>query len=156
MVKLFYMIRQFIETDLPRLLLIEEMAQISPWTEETFRQCFQLGAHYWVIEEQGQVVGFIIMMMQLGEGHILNVCVHPDAQHRGLGHQLVSHVLKIAKLKGIGIAFLEVRRSNLSAISLYKKLGFVEMGERKDYYATKKGREDAILYAKDLGVDETL
>ena len=156
MVKLFYMIRLLSETDLPELILIEQLTQLAPWSEDTFTQCFKLGSRGWVIEHDNRSIGFVILMQQMGECHILNICIHPDYQHQGFGQQLLVYVLKAAKEKNAGIAYLEVRRSNQHAISLYKKMGFVEIGDRKDYYPAKKGREDAILYAKDLGVDDEL
>lgn len=52
--------------------------------------------------------------------------------------------------KKIGIVFLEVRRSNKPAILLYQKLDFIQIGERKNYYSCESGREDALVFAKDL------
>jgi ribosomal-protein-alanine N-acetyltransferase len=145
-------IQQLYEKDVPQLVLIEEAAYTAPWSEETFKRCFSLGYHLWGLEYADHLVGYIVYAIQVGECHILNLCVHPEHQKQGFGRQLMLHVLTLAKKNGAGIAFLEVRRSNIQAISLYKKMGFIQVAERKGYYPHENGREDAIIFAKDLGV----
>jgi ribosomal-protein-alanine N-acetyltransferase len=147
-------IHKLTETDLSQLILIEELAHISPWTEEVFRRCFASKHHVFGVKEAENLVGFVIYSMQVGECHILNLCVHPTYQKQGFGLALMTHALKVAKEQGAGIAFLEVRRSNAHALLLYKKMGFVQIAERKGYYAEDKNKkaEDALIFAKDLGV----
>jgi len=59
-------------------------------------------------------------------------------------------LLSIAKARKADTAFLEVRPTNARAISLYFSEGFNEIGNRRDYYPAKFGREDAIILAKAL------
>ena len=87
-----------------------------------------------------------------GECHLLNICVHPDYQRRGLGSALVSFLLDRARRMGARVALLEVRVSNAAGYRLYVKLGFDEIGVRKHYYPARHGREDAIILARDLTV----
>jgi ribosomal-protein-alanine N-acetyltransferase len=148
--------RLFSKNDLPQLITLENLTQQFPWKEDAFTQCFNSDYLGWVLEQDDQTIGFIILTFKIGECHILNLAIHPNFQRRGLGNHLLLATLKTIKQKGANIAFLEVRRSNLSAIALYHKLGFVEIGVRKGYYPAHKNREDAIVYAKDLSVDETL
>lgn len=145
--------RLLAESDLSQLALIEERTQAFPWTEDTFKQCFNSGYRGWVLEQDNKVIGFIIVTLQMDECHILNIAIHPDYQRRGLGYQLLADVLALLKEKAVRAVYLEVRSSNLPAISLYHKLGFVEVTVRKNYYPSKKGREDAIVLAKDLRVE---
>ncbi len=140
------------ETDLSRMLIIEEAAHLTPWTEEIFQRCFRAGYFTWGAELSENLIGFVMYSNQAGECHILNLCVHPAYQSRGYGGQLLTHALEDAKQKRASIAFLEVRRSNERAISLYHKMGFVEVGVRKAYYPATEGREDAILLAKELSL----
>jgi ribosomal protein S18 acetylase RimI-like enzyme len=49
-----------------------------------------------------------------------------------------------------GIVFLEVRSSNKTAFHIYHRLGFNEIGIRKNYYPSEKGREDAIVLELEL------
>jgi [ribosomal protein S18]-alanine N-acetyltransferase len=146
------MLRILHETDLPQLLVIEKLTQKQPCPAETSRPCWQAGYSGWVVEQEDKVLGFILATLHVGETHILNLCIHPDFQRRGYGRQLLVHLLDVAKEKGNGVAFLEVRRSNLGAIELYKNEGFVRIGERKNYYPSQQGREDALIFAKDLRV----
>lgn len=148
------MLRSLSKLDLPQVLNIEILTQIAPWSAETFERCLEAGFRGWVIEQNERILGFIIVSFQSGESHILNLCVHPDYQCKGHGQQLIEEALFRAKAQKMSTAFLEVRRSNYKAIALYEKMGFVQIGERKQYYPALNGREDALMFAKDLGVDE--
>jgi ribosomal-protein-alanine N-acetyltransferase len=87
------------------------------------------------------------MSVAAGECHILNLCVHPQAQGNGLGKKLLTKLLLVARKHHADTAFLEVRPSNKIAITLYSNSGFNEVGMRRNYYPAKHGREDAIIMA---------
>ncbi len=146
------MLRHVRANDLPRLMVIEIATQVFPWSEDVFIQCMQPGYVGWVLEQEEKIIGFVFVSLLADECHILNLCVAPDYQHQGFGRQLLVHALQEVSNEGAGIAYLEVRRSNQHALALYKKLGFRSVGERKGYYRTKNGNEDALVLAKDLGV----
>lgn len=143
-------IRRIIQADLDNILVIEQSAHIAPWTRETFKACFQAKCIAFGIEEEKHLLGFIISTQHTDECHILNLCVSRERQHQGIGTKLLQHALWHAKITGAGIAYLEVRRSNSRAISLYKKMHFQVIGERKNYYPTVNGQEDALVLAKNL------
>lgn len=144
------MLRELKKSDLNAVLPIEETAHISPWSRETFETCFRSGCKGWLIENDGRVLAFIVVSLHADECHILNLCVARDAQRQGLGRELLQHALHYAKGIGITIAYLEVRRSNTRAITLYRQQHFQLIGERKNYYATVNGHEDALIFAKNL------
>ncbi len=145
------MLRLLEERDLARLCEIEQIVQHSPWTEATFKQCLKSGAIGFVTEYNKQVTGFIILSLSLPEeGHILNFGVAAEHQNKGIGTRLLQHALSYAIKKSAQIVWLEVRRSNQKAISLYEKIGFSEVSLRKNYYPHQDGREDAIIYAISL------
>ena len=147
------MLHALTESDIPALVIIEDMTQKSaPWSAETFKQCMTIGSLGWVIEDQHKIIGFVLLLLKAGEGHILNIAVHPDYQRRGYGQQLFNKVISVACEEKVTILFLEVRASNLSAIALYKKMGFNQIGMRKGYYVHSEGREDALVLAKDLSL----
>ena len=147
------MLRELIETDLPQVLVIEQATQNAPWTQETFERCFNMGYRGWVIVQENKLLGFVIVSFVMGECHILNLCVHPECQRQGLGRELLSHALHTSKQMGAGMAYLEVRLSNKPAIGLCHWAGFVQIGHRKGYYPHPTGREDALVFAKDLTVE---
>ncbi|NJL62783.1 MAG: ribosomal protein S18-alanine N-acetyltransferase [Methylacidiphilales bacterium] len=79
----------------------------------------------------------------LEEAHITILAVHPQYQHQGMGQALLFSLLKTAYDRGLERATLEVRASNLSAITLYQKFGFKTAGRRRRYY--KDNDEDALI-----------
>ncbi len=145
------MLRPATPDDIPQLCEIEIATQIAPWAAETFDKCFQAESQGWVItQSEDKIIGFILVLLQMGECHILNLCIDPNQQHQGYGTKLLLAALTDAKQQGAVIAYLEVRRSNANAIALYQKMGFSKVGERKNYYLTKEGSEDACVFAREL------
>ncbi len=145
-------IRAMTGLDLPKVIMVEEAAYEFPWTLPIFRDCLRVGCHCYVYEGPHGILGHGIMSVAVGECHILNICIHPEHQRRGLGEGLVHFLLDLARQKKARIALLEVRISNSAAYRLYTKLGFDEVGLRKAYYPAHHGREDAIILARDLTV----
>lgn len=147
------MLRRFNENDLPGVVAVEAASQLSPWSGEIFKKCFEAGSIGWVVELDQQLIGFIVILAQAHEVHILNLCIHPTFQHQGYGYQLLKQALDTMKEAGNYFVYLEVRRSNLKAIHLYQKMGFTQIGERKEYYSGLPKREDALVFAKDLSAE---
>lgn len=149
-----YQIREMRHTDLAQLLAMEEATQVAPWTEAVFLRCQEAKYPGWVIEVDDQLIGFILISVSAGECHVLNLCVHPIFQGKKFGRKLMVTAMVWVKQRGVEIVYLEVRRSNLRAIWLYRKMNFKQIGERKNYYPLANGSEDALVFARDLGVDD--
>jgi ribosomal-protein-alanine N-acetyltransferase len=143
-------IREMTTGDLNQVLANEFTAYDFPWTRGVFLDCMKAGNQCWVGEEDGRVIGHLIVSMGAGEAHLLNVCVRADRQGAGFGRQLVLHAIESCLKAGAGMLFLEVRPSNNVAAKLYDSLGFAEVGVRKDYYPAPIGQEDARVLALDL------
>ena len=152
------MIRELEPYDLPAVETIENAAQVFPWKTAAFQRCLEAGYPGWVLEADAHLIAFIFISMSpiSHECHILNLCVHPDSQRLGLGEEMLEFAITWAKAEGAMIVYLEVRRSNKAAIQLYRKLNFKLIGERKNYYPTAKGQEDAMVFARDLGIETLL
>lgn len=124
---------------------IEKQSFAIPWsrdafvTEVTENKC----ARYLVVREDGTPVAYAGMWLVLDEAHVTNIAVRSDMRGRGLGEAVARALMQLAADTGIRYMTLEVRRTNLVAQSLYKKLGFVEVGFRKRYYADNN--EDALV-----------
>lgn len=99
------------------------------------------------------MAGFTVVQNVLDEAHLLNICVSPDWQGRGIGRQILSHVTEQARDRQMGLIVLEVRRSNYRAQQLYLSQGFNEISTRPGYYPAEQGREDAVLMGLDLGLE---
>jgi ribosomal-protein-alanine N-acetyltransferase len=90
--------------------------------------------------------GFILVQVAGDESEVLTLCVTPAARRRGIASALVLQSAKHAAALGAERMFLEVNATNLPAIALYKRLGFVEVGRRKAYYLSTHGcRDDALV-----------
>ncbi len=136
--------------DLAAVTEIERAAYEFPWTPGIFRDCLAFGYCCRVYEDAQGVLGYGIMSVAAGECHLLNICIHPAWQRRGLGRRLVAHLLDLARRRQVRLTLLEVRQSNRSAYQLYHSLGFNEIGMRRGYYPARNGREDAIILAREL------
>lgn len=145
-----YTIRAMTPDDVPEVLAIEEDVHVSPWTDGIFRDCLRVGYLSQVMVHEGEIVGYIVMSSVAGEAHLFNIVVRRDYQGLGLGRVLMKHVFDMARKLNAKSIFLEVRPSNFAAINLYTSLGFDEVGIRKDYYPTPRGREDALIFAMEL------
>ena len=142
------------EADLDAVLAIEVRAYPFPWTRGIFRDCLLADYPAWVLEQDGRIIGYGVLSLAVDEAHVLNVCAAPEVQGRGHGRRLLRSLLKIASARGAQRVFLEVRPSNTHAIALYHDEGFNEIGRRPRYYPAKDGREDALVMALELLVDE--
>jgi len=143
-------LRPMQETDVNGVLEVERAAYEFPWTRAIFRDCLRVGYTCLVYEGPRGLLGHGIMSLAAGECHLLNICIHPDYQRRGLGRTLIEYLLKLAKIRGAQVALLEVRVSNRAAYNLYMQMGFDEIGMRPAYYPARAGREDAMMLARDL------
>jgi [ribosomal protein S18]-alanine N-acetyltransferase len=131
--------------DLDAIMQIEPTIYSHPWTRGNFSDSLYSGYSAWVLEQNGEMIGYSLLMMVMDEAHLLNLSVTKHMQKQGLGRYLLEHMLKIAKTHKALNMFLEVRPSNVSAIALYENMGFCEISVRRGYYPTKEGREDAVL-----------
>jgi ribosomal-protein-alanine N-acetyltransferase len=94
------------------------------------------------LEEEKRDGAFLLAWLVSDELHILSVATRPEFRRRGLGRALLTHAIDFAKGRGARTALLEVRRSNVAALDLYAKFGFVTSRVRPRYYADND--EDAI------------
>ena len=147
-------IRDMTHEDLPAVLACERAGYQFPWSEGLFNDCLKAGYQCQVAVSEAGLVGFAILMCAVGEGHILNICVAPAARSKGVARQLMQACMQAAHERDVTEMFLEVRPSNLVAITLYEKHGFHEVGRREKYYPAKRGREDALIMARVLFKDD--
>jgi ribosomal-protein-alanine N-acetyltransferase len=138
------------EADLPAVMEIEQQSYPHPWTQLIFADCLRAGYSCWVAGRQDAIVAYGIISVAVGESHLLNICVRPEARQQGVGRKLLRHLVSIARRHGAEVIFLEVRPSNAAARALYDEEGFNELGNRRDYYPDGEGREDALILARVL------
>ena len=123
---------------------LENLCFSIPWTKGMFEEEIKSNmTHYIICVEDEKVIGYAGLWKVIDEGQITNVAVHPDYRRRGLAQKMLSKLINDTTKLGICSYTLEAREGNIGAISLYKKLGFVQNGLRKEYYADNK--ENAVL-----------
>ncbi len=126
------------------ILNIERECFSVPWTEHMLKAQIYGGDHIFLTAEMdGEVLGYIGLMLVSGEGYISNVAVKPGMRRQGIGSALIMELIGRARTEDAEFLTLEVRRSNPAAIELYEKHGFEEAGCRRGYY--DKPAEDAII-----------
>ena len=141
-------IRRMTESDLDAVVAIEKVSFPSPWLREHFLS--EISAPHSfpfvaIIDES--VAGYVCMISLFEETQILNIAVKSSHRGTGLAKMLLEHAMGEAIEQGADFAALEVRESNLAAISLYEGMGFARTGTRRNYY---EGNEDAVLMEKTL------
>jgi ribosomal-protein-alanine N-acetyltransferase len=133
-------------SDLAEVFALEQSVYPHPWSRGNFADSLDSGYTAWVLRDQGELVGYFLVMVAVDEAHLLNVSVAEDRQGEGLGRYLLDKVASCARGVGAESVLLEVRPSNMRALKVYQRYGFTEIGRRKAYYPAHNGqREDAIV-----------
>lgn len=131
------------------LLDIETACFSSPWSESSLSDYLDGSprklAQGWL---ESDLVGFALFSVIIDEAELLQVAVEPSKRKQGIAEKLLQQSFQQLKTRGVSRILLEVRASNVTALKLYKRLGFCEDGIRKAYYPPENmdtEREDAVL-----------
>ena len=136
------LIRLMEEADIAEVADIE-FACFGKRDPEAIEKCFKNPIYtYLVADNSGVVVGYSVYMDSGDDAELIQLAVDSMYRHRGVGYSLSREMVKRIKRSGKKNAFLEVRKSNMIAIALYNKLGFIPISVRKKYY---DGVEDAVV-----------
>jgi len=101
-------------------------------------------AHYYVArDENGEILGYIGFWLVFEEAHITNISVNPKFRRKKVAQVLLREMIECCYKNMIKFITLEVRVSNVPAISLYEKFGMKSVGVRKGYY--QDNNEDALI-----------
>ena len=122
---------------------IEQECFSQPWSEKALEILLSDNAVAVVAVLDGEAVAYAGMTSVLDEGQITNVATLPSYRRRGFSRAVLEELVARAKAKGISSIFLEARVSNTPALSLYRSLGFCEIGTRRRFYSAPV--EDAVL-----------
>lgn len=140
------------EDDLFDVYAIEQVSFSTPWHFMTFLgevQNESISFPFVIVHRpQNRVAGYVIYWKIREEIQISNIAVHPEFRRQGLAEEVLRRILEMVAWEGAEAVSLEVRPSNKAARSLYTKLGFHEIGIRKNYYHNPP--EDALIMGKKL------
>jgi ribosomal-protein-alanine N-acetyltransferase len=145
-----FLLRPMCLIDLDRILELEHAAFSDPWSRDSFRWEIENNKYAlcYVAVINDLVVGYAVCWLLADEFHIANLAVAAEYRRRGIGAWLLGNLLDQARRQQAVVAHLEVRRSNLEAIRLYRRFGFRVVGVRPNYYPTTG--EDALLMSSIL------
>jgi ribosomal-protein-alanine N-acetyltransferase len=141
-----------VAADLPQVMELERLSfPVQPWTPGLFLHELKLDFSRLELARTAdaarRLVGYACWWLVGDEVHILNLAVHPDARRSGAGRALVQRILDDAAAHQVTSVSLEVRDDNAAGAALYRAMGFVPTGRRKNYY----GRgEDAVIMERRL------
>ena len=132
----------------PQIAYLETLCFHDPWSEKSIASELENALSLWLVAVEGDdVIGYVGSQTVLGWSDMMNVAVHPDHRRKGVGESLVIALEEALKAQESTCLTLEVRASNDPARTLYEKLGFAEVGRRKNYYRNPK--EDALIMRKE-------
>lgn len=136
---------------------VEQIAQLEkecfsdPWSANAISSELKNPLSMWVIAMDGDhLAGYVGSQSVMGWADMMNLAVAPAYRRKGIAEQLVSELICRLQDDQVTCLTLEVRASNMPAIRLYEKLGFLEVGRRPGYY--QNPREDALILRKEWEV----
>ncbi|EDP75881.1 ribosomal protein S18-alanine N-acetyltransferase [Hydrogenivirga sp. 128-5-R1-1] len=129
-------VRAMREEDLPRVYEINRLSfTTDAWSMDAFRREFNLPySHRFVLENEGELIGYAVLWVIKEEAFVMTFAITPEFRNRGAGKWFLKELLK--ELKGeVRSVQLDVRKSNLPAIKLYRSAGFKVVRERPKFYS---------------------
>lgn len=130
---------------------LEKMCFSDPWSFNSISSEVTNPLSCWVVAMDGDnLVGYVGSQSVLGWADMMNLAVNPSYRRQGIAEKLVDALIELLQEQKVTCLTLEVRVSNNPAISLYHKLGFVQVGKRPGYYHNPK--EDALILRKEWDV----
>lgn len=142
-------VKRCTSASLDEIYEIEKAAFSDPLKKETVAKDLEKDSYYCYALFDEDAKAFMSYEKVFDEGQIISVATLPCCRRQGYAKKLFEEVMHIAKQDGIELFTLEVRSDNISAIALYKSLGFKEVGLRKNYYQNPVC--DAILMDLHIG-----
>lgn len=154
--------------DLDEVLKIESVSHIHPWTKGNFSDSLAAGHWAYCIRPQAEQMvkgsyldpailwAYCILFPAVDELHLLNITVSPHLRKLGLGQRMMAAIEGVAIQQRMPRIILEVRPTNTAALALYQKLGYEQIGVRKNYYPASPdsgSREDALVLAKSIKLE---
>ena len=132
---------------LDAVMAVEVASYAFPWSRGNFIDSLAAGHLAWLLmDADDMLLGYFVAMVGVDELHLLNITVAPAVQGRGHARRLIEALVGLARERRASQLWLEVRETNGRARAMYGRLGFVQVGQRKNYYPAGFGRrEDAVV-----------
>ena len=140
-------VREVKPEDIKRIFKIEFSSFNAPYDPLILNYLYETHRETFLVACKDDVIGYIVGIVDKSEGHIISLAADEDFRRKKVGTLLVERLLEIFREKGVKEIKLEVRKHNMAAQKLYKKLGFLEVRVLSQYY---ENGEDGILMMKRL------
>lgn len=144
------------DADLPDLADIHAASFSQTWSEDEIAALMGGAGVFCLVARRGtpygtrRPIGFIMMRSVAGEAEVLTIAVHPHHRGAGIGGLLTDAALRRLYVDGVACVFLEVDTQNAPALAVYRRRGFVQVGQRPGYYAHAAGQGHALVLRCDL------
>ena len=144
-----FSIRKLELADLDAIEAIERVSYPTPWSRSMFvselakPSSLSLAA----IADDGTLAGYLVLSRYVDAWHVMNVAVAEQHRRAGIASAMLRSLFAVTRDDAERGYTLEVRVSNVAAIRLYERCGFVTRGVRRGYYTDN--REDALIMWKD-------
>lgn len=130
-------IREAVGDDILQIAEMEKKIFSVPWTKDDIERSVS-GDLYTVLvcldEETEDIVGYVIFQTLYENSDLCLLAADKNHRRIHIGSRLLAAGLGEVKKRGAKKVFLEVRKSNIPAYSLYRKFGFTVTDTRKNYY----------------------
>ncbi|MEO7055518.1 MAG: ribosomal protein S18-alanine N-acetyltransferase [Caldimonas sp.] len=138
------------------VMVLETEVYPFPWTRGNFVDSLASGYTAWTLERaSGELIGYCVALAGAGEMHLLNITVVPESRRCGHARRMLDELAQVCHETRAERLWLEVRESNGHARAAYLRLGFREVGLRKDYYpAPASRREHAVVMTLDIATND--
>ena len=141
-----FQIREMRETDIAQVEAIEQEIFSVPWSENLFFPPAQrLKIFIWCALQAKKLQALRIVECAWRR-EFTNMAVAEKYRRNGVAEALMKEMEERGRQKDVTIFFLEVRESNDAARRLYEKMGYEQIGVRKNFY--EKPAENAIIMSK--------
>jgi ribosomal-protein-alanine N-acetyltransferase len=149
MLKTPYQVTPIEKEHLAELVFLERQCFTQTWTFKQYQEILDQDNYKVLgIFSDNRLNAYIVFCLTQDEAEIINLAVHPEFRNMGLARSLISKTIDICAQAKVKKIFLEVRPSNLPALSVYRGSGFVEVARRKKYY--QGDHEDALVLSLNL------
>jgi len=146
------MIRHADSCDFHQMAQLSQDATAAHWAEDVYQNMLKGEGPQrllLVAEEAGELCGLLVALRETSDWELENIVVASHRRRRGIGGDLMDELIAKATVGGAEKILLEVRASNVAAISLYQSCGLEIWSTRKSYYSNPL--EDAVLMIKKIG-----
>lgn len=138
-----FTVEKITRDQIPAVAEVERECFADPWSEGALSMLTEEPNVGFFVACDGRIVGYCGMQCVLDEGQVTDIAVLPSYRRRGIAAALLDTLISHAHSAGLRVIFLEVRESNLPALSLYRdRFGFEILGGRRGFYSHPK--EDAL------------